>query len=47
MPSVAIPKTKYIYGLVGLTEDSHGFVIDYQRSTFEAWKDTKLFLKPM
>lgn len=35
-----------IYGLVGLAEDSHGFVIDYQRSIFEVWKDTMLFLKP-
>jgi hypothetical protein len=35
-----------IYGLVGLAEDSHGFVIDYQRSIFEVWKDAMLYLKP-
>jgi len=35
-----------IYGLVGLADNSHGFVIDYQRSLFDVWKDTVLFLRP-
>lgn len=41
-----VPHDK-IYGLVGLAEDSHGFVMDYRKSQLEVWKDTVLFLNPV
>ena len=37
------PRDK-IYGFVGLAVDGHGLPMDYQKTTFEVWKDTMLFL---
>lgn len=33
-----------VYGLIGLASDAAGFVIDYQKSTFEIWTDVMEFM---
>ncbi|KAJ4176083.1 hypothetical protein NW755_014618 [Fusarium falciforme] len=33
-----------VYGLIGLASDAGGFVIDYQKSTFEIWTDVMEFM---
>jgi len=37
------PRDK-IYGFVGLVQDARGFPMDYEKSLFEVWKDTMLFM---
>ncbi|KAF4957076.1 hypothetical protein FSARC_11407 [Fusarium sarcochroum] len=37
-------KKDKVYGLIGLASDAGGFIIDYQKSTFEIWTDVMEFM---